>query len=996
MPSDLPKTTVKFLIALLKNQAKLWLGEDATGIAAQTFLDEDLQKRLDDWLKSSETAQKLSKTAEQAQLYLQEPRNCPDPDLRHFFRDLTFGDLPEVQAALADLPQAMDANGVRQALQAAFARDLPNVPPEQQVEAARLYTEALLQAVGTLADFTLPIIRQTVQDNSKKLDELGLGQAEIKALLKNLLDARPVQAASPTLPGDLPIGSYLPIQPNPYFTGRKAELKRLVEALLGNEGGAIINQQALVGMGGLGKTQLAVQFAWQEGYRFVGVHWISAYRQEQAALAVETVIKDSIVRCGRALYLPGWPEGEQELERQVSLTIEAWKQSGPRLIILDNLEDLSAASAWLARLRHTNLRLVVTTRQKDWPPAFGLHELPLSTFSLDESLAFLRCSLDETHASQTDLEALHQRFGGLPLPLDLAASYLQHIRGLTVTAYLAQLNLEHASLKNWRARHPTATQHDKDVAASFALSWERVESEAARQLFLLAGYGLPNEPLPQDVLQAAAELDEAAYSEAVDLLQGLSLLQPEPSLHPLLAEFARLQDGDQTALFRWARILAWRGYPFGTEHGGLYRDPALARYLRLSLADLLRAVNLAEMDSKKRSTLCFHTAFLLTHFGDLDGAMKLYQQALQIDEGLGDLQGKSTTLHQMAGIYVTRGDLDGAMKLYQQSLETFESLGNLRGKAVTQGEMAKIFVTRGNLEKGLELQDEKLETVRKLGDKREEAVAVATKAQILVTRGDLDDALKLYQQALEITESLDDLQGKATTLHNLAGIYVTRGDLEGAMKLYRQALEIAESLGNLKKKATTLHQMAGIYVTCGDLEGAMKLYQQSLEIAEGLGDQKVKSDTLGNMAIVYMMRGDLDEALKLYQKSFDIKEYLGDLQGKIRILASMASIVNDADANHALQLYSQALEISQKLQEPFAIANVLVMMSTPLLAMLQHEQALLCLIKSFNFFIELQAKQEINSTAARLKNMRERLGAPEFDALWKKQIDSPLPDWLTS
>jgi hypothetical protein len=49
--------------------------------------------------------------------------------------------------------------------------------------------------------------------------------------------------------------------------------------------------------------------------------------------------------------------------------------------------------------------------------------------------------------------------------------------------------------------------------------------------------------------------------------------------------------------------------------------------------------------------------------------MRLYQQSLEIKERLGDLKGKSATLHEMAYIYVTRGDLDGAMRLYQQVLE---------------------------------------------------------------------------------------------------------------------------------------------------------------------------------------------------------------------------------------------------------------------------------------------------------------------------------------
>lgn len=488
------------------------------------------------------------------------------------------------------------------------------------------------------------------------------------------VQAVPAKPLSPTRPGDLPPGSYLPIQPNPYFTGRETELKHLAEALLVESGGVVVNQQALVGMGGIGKTQLAVQFAWQEGHRFAGVHWVSAYRREQADLGVETVIKDSVAQCGREMNLLNWVEGENDIERQVSLTVAAWKQSGPRLVILDNLENLPAADLWMAKLRHTNIRILVTTRQKGWPPAFGLREMTLSAFTQNESLEFLRRSLDESRASDADLEALHRRFGGLPLPLDLAASYLQHVNSLTVSEYLAQLNLEHASLKNWRAAHPTATRHDKDVAASFALSWERVEGESAQTVFRLAGYGLPNEPLLPDVLMAAAGLDEAAFSEALDLLQGLSLLQPEPGLHPLLAEFARLLDGGQDALFRWARALAWRGYP-GYEHGGIYHDPALARYIRLSLTDILRATGLTDAEEKERSTLLFHAAFLQAHFGDLDGAMKLYQQSLDIKEGLGDLQGKSATLVNVGVVLFQAGNYADSLKSILTGLDILIQLG---------------------------------------------------------------------------------------------------------------------------------------------------------------------------------------------------------------------------------------------------------------------------------------------------------------------------------
>ena len=138
MPPNLPKTTVKFLVALLKNQAKVWLGEDAVGIATQTLLV-NLQKQLDDWLKSDEFGEAFV-ASEQAQIYLQDPQNCPDNGLRHLFRDITFGDLPSVQKALTDLPRAMDANKLTETLRDSFcSRCSRSFPPTTQGRRPPLY-----------------------------------------------------------------------------------------------------------------------------------------------------------------------------------------------------------------------------------------------------------------------------------------------------------------------------------------------------------------------------------------------------------------------------------------------------------------------------------------------------------------------------------------------------------------------------------------------------------------------------------------------------------------------------------------------------------------------------------------------------------------------------------------------------------------------------------------------------------------------------------------
>jgi tetratricopeptide (TPR) repeat protein len=101
--------------------------------------------------------------------------------------------------------------------------------------------------------------------------------------------------------------------------------------------------------------------------------------------------------------------------------------------------------------------------------------------------------------------------------------------------------------------------------------------------------------------------------------------------------------------------------------------------------------------------------------GDLDGAMQLYQQSLDIKEGLGDLQGKSATLHAMANVYVTRGDLDGAMQLYQQSLDIFEGLGDLQGKSATLANMGVVLYQRREYKPSLQAFLQALVTLEKMG-----------------------------------------------------------------------------------------------------------------------------------------------------------------------------------------------------------------------------------------------------------------------------------------
>ena len=266
-------------------------------------------------------------------------------------------------------------------------------------------TEALLRAVSTLRDFALPVIAQTgLTILAEQRAEFAAVQRKLDAILEALavnpeaadlealaeaaragqiivhgdvkdsvlligahntvtLGPRQAEALQPrlTLPGALPPGSRLPLPRNALFTGRAQDLRSLQDfgGLGGGLGGA--PAIAITGIGGVGKTQLAVEFAYRYGYRFRGVHWLD--------LRDPALFDEQVAACGAAMGLPRAPE--EDLAAYAARVIAAWKADGPRLIILDNLEDPTAARDILRRLQHPRLRLLLTARRAHWPPTWA-------------------------------------------------------------------------------------------------------------------------------------------------------------------------------------------------------------------------------------------------------------------------------------------------------------------------------------------------------------------------------------------------------------------------------------------------------------------------------------------------------------------------------------------------------------------------------------------------------------------------------------------------
>jgi hypothetical protein len=127
--------------------------------------------------------------------------------------------------------------------------------------------------------------------------------------------------------GGLPYGSYIPFVRNGQFTGREEDLKALADNLLGDHSTNTVISQAVTGMGGIGKTQLAVEFAYRYGRRFKGVHWLD--------LREVSGLDGAIALCGAKM---GYTQTDQR--EVLAATLKTWVEDGPRLLILDNFEDV--------------------------------------------------------------------------------------------------------------------------------------------------------------------------------------------------------------------------------------------------------------------------------------------------------------------------------------------------------------------------------------------------------------------------------------------------------------------------------------------------------------------------------------------------------------------------------------------------------------------------------------------------------------------------------
>ena len=680
---------------------------------------------------------------------------------------------------------------------------------------------------------------------------------DVVAGIRRAIEDLPLLAASASRAA-LPKIWNIPYPHNTFFTGRDALLSQLHAQLQSGQATALSQSpQAISGLGGIGKTQLAVEYAYRYAQDYEVVLWARAESTDILTSSYNTI--------AGLLNLPEQHAEEQEITIRA---VKAWLQTNSKwLLILDNADDLDLLPPFLPVVPRGHILL--TTRA--WDMQRLATRLEVKELSNEQGAVLLlrRAGLlaPDSDLAQADPNErqwaiqLTQELGGLPLALDQAGAYLE-ATGMRLDAYyqLYQTRRQ-ALLKERRSRIP---DHPDPVATTWSISFQRVEEKnpAAADLLRLCAYLSPD-AIPEEIITKGAPhlgpqlslvgSDPYVLNEAIEALRAYSLLSRDPrtqtlSVHRLVQVVLRESMEASVAKGWKERVVLAVNATFPNITSGQWE-----MYDRLLSHALIcaRWIEQEQMTTPEVTRLLTEIGFFLPLIGQHTEAESLLRRALVIRE-------------QQLG--VTHPD-------------TVQSINNLI-----------LFHYNGGDDWSAESLLEYALVVRCRPMEYEHPHMVSLLREIACyshTDKNREQFDLLTMRTLAMWEQLGPLHPDiAFLLYSLADLYIMQGEYDQAMRLRKYSL-VVYILPFRLRDANTAYELRSLAFYChnqGKYKQAELLYKRALTIFEaydedwyGTGPKYgLTAMSLSDLAIFYTDQGKYEQAELLLERAIDLsKQQLG-------------------------------------------------------------------------------------------------------------------------
>jgi len=482
--------------------------------------------------------------------------------------------------------------------------------------------------------------------------------------------------AQPDFPGALPEIWNLPYPRNPYFTGREDTLKRLHDTLTSNKTAALTQPQAISGLGGIGKTQTAVEYAYRYQSDYKAVLWAKANTRE--------ILVSDLVTLAGLLHLPEKDAQDQSL---AVAAVKRWLQTHSGwLLILDNADDLAMAREFIPPA--VKGHILLATRAE----VMGrlAQRIDIEKMEPEEGALFLlrRAGIiaqddpiDKASAQdRAKAREISQVMDGLPLALDQAGAYIDET-ACGLAGYLNLYRTRRAQLL--KRRGGLVADHPEPVATTWSLSFETVEkaNPAAADLLRLCAFLHPD-AIPEEIITEGADelgptlqpvaADPFELNAAIEELRKFSLLRRDPdaktlTIHRLVQEVLKDRMSKKMQR-RWAeRTVRAVSSAFPSAEYETWERCKRCLPHAQTCAELIEQW---DMEFAEAERLLAEAASYLDDRAQYGEAEALYQQAIAIGEKtLGPEHPQmAVRFNTLALLYSDQGKYAEAESLYQRAI----------------------------------------------------------------------------------------------------------------------------------------------------------------------------------------------------------------------------------------------------------------------------------------------------------------------------------------
>jgi tetratricopeptide (TPR) repeat protein len=675
------------------------------------------------------------------------------------------------------------------------------------------------------------------------------------------------------------------------FVGREQELAELRERLTDTNGQ---NVYCLTGMGGIGKTALAVRLAHTLRDDFPdGVLWANAAASEPLAI------------------LDSWAQAfDYDFSSLPDLDSRA---ASFRSVLADKKVLMILDNVWSAdQIRPllpggSRCTVLLTTRDSDLAVALGGTEYQVSVLTALESRRMLTeiVGRERVQAESAFVDEICQLLGNLPLAVKISARRLASRRRWRLADLVERLRDEKNRLAELRLR-------DQEVRASFAVSWEALDDTLRRIFALLVVF--EGRLFRASALAAVAEVDRNKAEDHLFSLGALSLVAEEGEKHyrqhPLLVDFAREHLADDEAAFeRTAQY--YLGYAKEHQHDYLELEHEwdnLLAGMRIARRRQMWPVIIDYADTLAEAW------FARARFSDMRQG---YGWACEAARALENDQALAHSLRQRGRACIEQGDYDEAEEYLTQSLEHSQALDDRPGLASAQYYLGRIAVEKAEYDDAQRLLEACQAIREQLGDIAGIAETLYQQVYIHYDRRNLEKAESLARRALDIQQTIGDKIGCIRTLGKLADISIKQEKPLQGEQYCQRALVLCEEIQERAELSIIFYILAEALRRQGNLTAARDYAERSLALLTQMGDRKMQARALWRLSMVAADLKDFSLALEEALQSLVLLQELKDTWSMLYTSLQLGDVHQSlGEIDRAREIWSEALNLANVLQHP--------------------------------------------------------------------------------